>query len=246
MSFIINPYVHISSAAPWTPADTTTEGWYDAADADTITEVANSVSQWDDKSGNNKHATQSTGSRQPTYTSVDSSANNLGSIGSAVNTGQIGLDTPSITAQNIYAIVYYKDGIDSSFDTFETILCNSSGARFGRIMGQSGSTTWNGSNAFNASTYVNASAIASNIALPMPSTIFRFRATADVTQGWCMGFNSESTDRTWIGAYSEFIFTDGEETLEIQQKFEGYLAWKWGLVASLPAGHPYKSAAPTV
>ena len=28
------------------------------------------------------------------------------------------------------------------------------------------------------------------------------------------------------------------------RKIEGYLAWKWGLQASLPAGHPYLSAAP--
>ena len=27
-------------------------------------------------------------------------------------------------------------------------------------------------------------------------------------------------------------------------KIEGYLAWKWGLQAKLPAGHPYKGAAP--
>jgi hypothetical protein len=30
-----------------------------------------------------------------------------------------------------------------------------------------------------------------------------------------------------------------------RQKIEGYLAWKWGLEANLPAGHPYKDAAPT-
>jgi len=30
-----------------------------------------------------------------------------------------------------------------------------------------------------------------------------------------------------------------------RQLVEGYLAWKWGLQASLPGGHPYRSAAPT-
>ena len=30
-----------------------------------------------------------------------------------------------------------------------------------------------------------------------------------------------------------------------RQKIEGYLAWKWGLQTSLPAGHPYKSAPPS-
>ena len=33
-------------------------------------------------------------------------------------------------------------------------------------------------------------------------------------------------------------------SIEDRQKLEGYLAWKWGLQASLPSDHPYKSAAP--
>jgi hypothetical protein len=33
-------------------------------------------------------------------------------------------------------------------------------------------------------------------------------------------------------------------TLQVQQ-IEGYLAWKWGLQANLPAGHPYKNAPPS-
>lgn len=39
--------------------------WLDASASGTITEVAGSVSQWDDKSGNNYHAIQSTSSNQP-------------------------------------------------------------------------------------------------------------------------------------------------------------------------------------
>lgn len=40
--------------------------WLDASDTSTITEVAGSVSQWDDKSGNGNDVTQGTGSAQPT------------------------------------------------------------------------------------------------------------------------------------------------------------------------------------
>lgn len=39
--------------------------WYDASDASTITEAAGRVSQWNDKSGNNYHMTQATGTNQP-------------------------------------------------------------------------------------------------------------------------------------------------------------------------------------
>jgi hypothetical protein len=42
-----------------------TTAWYDASDTSSITHVAGSVSQWNDKSGNGFHLTQATGSRQP-------------------------------------------------------------------------------------------------------------------------------------------------------------------------------------
>jgi len=44
------------------------ELWLDAADGDTITESGGALSQWDDKSGNVRHATQGTGALQPIYT----------------------------------------------------------------------------------------------------------------------------------------------------------------------------------
>lgn len=54
-------------AAPaFSPTDITgLELWLDAADASTITETGGAVSQWDDKSGQDNHFTQSTGSIQP-------------------------------------------------------------------------------------------------------------------------------------------------------------------------------------
>jgi len=47
---------------------------------------------------------------------------------------------------------------------------------------------------------------------------------------------------------SNFLNCDIAETLFMQrthrQKAEGYMLWKWGLESLLPAGHPYKNAAP--
>lgn len=43
------------------------EGWWDAADASTVT-IATGVSEWRDKSGNGRHASQGTGNNQPDYT----------------------------------------------------------------------------------------------------------------------------------------------------------------------------------
>jgi hypothetical protein len=54
----------------WTPALITTALWLDAADASTITQSSSLVSQWNDKSGNGRNATQSTSANRPTYSST--------------------------------------------------------------------------------------------------------------------------------------------------------------------------------
>lgn len=51
--------------------------WLDAADVATITESSGAVSQWDDKSGNGFHATQSTGSAQPTTNATSLAGKNV-------------------------------------------------------------------------------------------------------------------------------------------------------------------------
>ena len=54
-----------ASASNWTPSAIVTSAWFDAADNTTITEVSGKVSQWNDKSGNDNHATQSYPPAQP-------------------------------------------------------------------------------------------------------------------------------------------------------------------------------------
>jgi methionine-rich copper-binding protein CopC len=71
-----------------------------------------------------------------------------------------------------------------------------------------------------------------------------------------------SADQLWIGAYqnasgttppsggylngviAEVVVVQTAMSDTDRQKLEGYLAWKWGMQANLPANHPYKSAAP--
>ena len=48
----------------------------------------------------------------------------------------------------------------------------------------------------------------------------------------------------WHGDIAEQVFVPDDVTTDTRQKIEGYLAWKWGLEANLPSGHPYKDAAP--
>ena len=49
----------------WNPSMISTALWLDAADASTITTVSGAVSQWNDKSGNGRNATQATAGNRP-------------------------------------------------------------------------------------------------------------------------------------------------------------------------------------
>lgn len=45
---------------------------------------------------------------------------------------------------------------------------------------------------------------------------------------------------------AEVIVTHSTMTNQDRQRLEGYLAWKWGVEANLPASHPYKLFPPTI
>jgi hypothetical protein len=49
---------------------------------------------------------------------------------------------------------------------------------------------------------------------------------------------------TLTASVAELIVYSTTPTTQQRQQIEGYLAWKWGLVASLPASHPYKNYPP--
>ncbi len=230
----------------WTPADITTVAWFDANDSDTITESGGLVSQWDDKSGNANHAAQGTPADQPTYQASDSMINNKPSIGDIAASGSIGLDTPSMTAKHAYAVTYYKDGVDASFDGYSTLFSGGGGNGAYRVMANQNTDDFITSSRFNDNTYKNGSTTSTpNGVLPMAASVFKFKSNSARTQVFGLGYNQLSDSRDWQGYYSEFIFTDGNEGAANEEKIEGYLAHKWGLAANLPGGHAYKGAAPT-
>ena len=51
--------------------------------------------------------------------------------------------------------------------------------------------------------------------------------------------------RGWTaGTISEIVVYNTALNTTQRQQIEGYLAWKWGIQSTLPAGHPFKTAAP--
>jgi hypothetical protein len=229
----------------WTPAEITSEAWFDADDPLSITESANRISQWNDKSGNNRHATQPTGSIQPDYVASDPVFTGRATV--KASTGGAYLDTvSSFSVKRVYLVVYYDD-TSLLFGNHNAIFAGSVGSN-SRLTGRSNEDkVWDGprdNKNFDKDgiTLRNGSRVDSTAeanGLPMPGDIFNITALVTKTQTFRLMGNSASYT-TWPGGLGEIIFTDGTEGIETQQKMEGYLAWKWGLVTKLPIDHPYR------
>ena len=67
------------------------------------------------------------------------------------------------------------------------------------------------------------------------------------TSGCLLGLQwMGNPQRYYQGNINEFIMFNSALTTFQRQTIEGYLAWKWGLQANLPANHPYKNASPNI
>ena len=59
-----------------------------------------------------------------------------------------------------------------------------------------------------------------------------------------VGAQRTDRNRYWDGLIGEIIILSSYADDELRQIIEGYLAWKWDLVSSLPLSHPYKTEPP--
>jgi hypothetical protein len=157
---------------------------------------------------------------------------------------QSGWTLPSISLQEIFVVAYYKDGSDDSFDNYNTLISGPGSNGQYRIMGHSDTANWwSTTNIFNEGGTFRNGATSSNItALPMPATLLRFTSSAARTETRGILYNTQNTDRGWIGGVGEIIGLSATSSTSDRQKIEGYLANKWGL--SLASGHPYGLSAP--
>ena len=69
-------------------------------------------------------------------------------------------------------------------------------------------------------------------------------STNFTTGGITIG-NRYTLDSGFPGHICELIIYSTSLTIPERQQVEGYLAWKWGLQANLPANHPYKNSSPS-
>lgn len=119
---------------PWTPHALTLALWLDAKDASTLTvDLDNTVSEWRDKSGNNRHAVQNTVSLRPSYSTSDfclsasSGLKKMTGVFTGISDGSINEYTLFIVAKPKKTSSYYSGQNNNgasfySFDSYNSIF----------------------------------------------------------------------------------------------------------------------------
>jgi hypothetical protein len=267
----------------WTPALITTALWLDASDTSTVTASSGLISQVNDKSGNGRNFTASSGA-QPTYTS--SGLNGLPVFtfgGSQYLTSASTAATWNFMHNESGSSIWFvaKTGNSSNpLATYGYLGTNAAAsANIGRSMYYADDAVDNdfiadfitrGSTFNPASNNYTTNALTPNVPVLISAIGDPANATASARSLIAINGNTPIQNNTYsnapsasnatytlqigtvgnnafplVGYISELIITNATATTTTRQIIEGYLAWKWGLTANLPSGHPYKSAAPT-
>jgi hypothetical protein len=243
---LFSPFGGSGGGGPWTPENLSTTSWYDAADLDTMNDSGGGrVNNWADKSVNANAQAQAQSSDMPLLGGDINGVHclNFDSNGEMEAVSGTVAGAPSGQASS-HAALYaqHSDGIAAR-------LINGIGGTL--IMGP-----WAGNHrAHTGSAFIDGPTTAST---PIVCMIFS-KTSGDVRTLWINGTSFGSSAATQfptgydIGNSGNPIDSDVGEVLSwdaedqgTRQKVEGYLCWKWGIQDTLPGGHPYKDAAPTL
>lgn len=241
--------------ALWTPAELTTALWLDAADGDTLTIVNSVVSQWDDKSGNDRHLSQSTANQRPAVQSGELDSKDVirfdGSNDYLVRNGFFTLGSVGCVA-----VIKYRSLGSTSALALSARWDGGAGKRFYLWADNSNFTFAVGGNPA-TTTITTTSNTGWNLfsQFAVGGTHYAGLNGADVGSE----ANTDTSSPEWfsLGALvaetgssaTNFATCDIAELVFVtstadRQKLEGYLAHKWGLEGSLDSDHPYKSNPP--
>ena len=228
----------------WTPAALGAEGWYDAADKTTIAESGGAVSQWDDKSGNDRHLAQSVAAAKPTTGSrLLGGLNVLDGDGSEFMfyagfpvraDGDISIFAVCVidSVANFSDGIYAMDGAGADFKFSAGPPGDVSGDFNGFVQGGFGTNLILTGGPFPGPSIYNAEFDKTGSGL----VTARIDGTSHKTETYATNLSSPMrlavlADKGELfpidGAVAEVIIVR-DMSLATRQKIEGYLAWKWG------------------
>ena len=229
--------------------------WLDAADPSTLTLSGTSVTQWNDKSGNGRNATQ-TGVNCPTYVS-----STKGIRFTASSTQYMVLPDGTLPSGNSSYFIFIVFNPKSLPGSVYGLIYGGTVVSTNTVLGayyraNNVNVTWQGTDpATTSSAYtVNSTNIYETSYISGGERVQYTNGSVDGPSD-TPGTRNSGTGFNRIGAfYNNNQYPLDAEIFEIvvystltlnqRQQMEGYLAWKWGLAANLPTGHPYKNAPP--
>lgn len=229
----------------WTPAKITTTLWLDASDSSTITESSGNISAWADKSGNSRTASQATSALRPAYQS-----NIQNGLSAVYENGERWL--AHSTAYTVRTLIVALKWEDTTGD-WRTIVSNALTSAADGIW--SGNTapgnpmfgSFSSTEIRSGTGHINGSSLSPGSWVRYTNPTIHVMNTQTNPQNvliWGGDRMETFTTRGFKGWYFEIITSSSVLSTDDRQRVEGYLAWKWGMVASLPNDHPYKNAAP--
>lgn len=251
----------------WTPANlgSALSLWLDASDSSTITLNGSTVSQWNDKSGNARHVSQATATNQPTY-----SATGLNGKGSLSFDGSDDiLSTPTaFPSLDNFSVFVVASGNAIAANQERGIVAIDNGTGSGYISGYwFERSSWGQA----LTSYISSATVGAPLN-SLPTNGFTAKILGQVRtknvdhalfiDGNFYNVTANNTTLTatipsnrlyigrsaltYSGTISEVTVFNTSLSTTDRQKLEGYFAWKWGLEANLPAGHPFRNIPPTV
>jgi len=228
--------------------------WLDGADLSSITLSGSNVTQWRDKSGNGRNAVPTTGAFQYATTFNGSYPSIFGA-----NTGGNGLiasisSFPLLNPSNVFA-VFRNTGLNSGTNSFPYLFNITSASNRAYAYCYNQTTTPGlmrisaGSGSADSATNVNTTVSqvfsmqmgASSTLTYQNGTLASTSAITGASLTSTITIGGQTTSNAWTGHLCEFIINTNNITSSERQQIEGYLAWKWGLQASLPSTHPYSN-----
>jgi hypothetical protein len=267
--FVINSH---NFGGAWTPADITTALWLDAADPSTLFDATSggslvaangAIARWEDKSGNARHATQTTLANRPTrrigvqnvldIVRFDGSNNFFNAnLTLFANKAHVCVFAVVIESTSASRPIFYASRNDSADFTRASLYSSTSvQATAGRRLDAdtfrqtSGGTGTSGCNIVMADFNYAGNAISQRRNATTNGSGNTFSSGVGNSQNSNSVAHYIGWDRADYSAHDfcEFIHVESPSSTT-RELIEGYLAHKWGLTSLLPSGHPSKSVAP--
>jgi len=228
------------------------QGWYDATDTAYIINNANDVSIWQDKSGNNNHATVNDLENRPVLQSNGSIYFDGSSQYFNLPNNALPFNNSSYTIISVFTSVVSGGIITGGNGNWSV----TGGVNSLDVIDGSNkvSSIWSSNNIQSSMTYNSGPNIVytdylsgsnrnlilniQNVNTDQPNT--RVQPNTNNTIGY-------STANGYLEGYlNEILIFNRVLTTEQKQLVEGYLSWKWSITGYLPWSHPYKFKQPSM